>query len=117
VSSRLIALVLGLTLAAGACSSPPFIDLPNPIAGMITNPVDAETFVLTTDSGRRLVFRNANPDDPGMGQVHLRQHVADRYPVVVTWRRDGYDLVATQIEDGPQPTQPASPPFQDGLPS
>lgn len=88
-----------LVLLLVACSSPPFIELPNPLAGQITD-VDEETFDVTTASGERFFFINANPDDEGMGQAHMRVHLADRTPVLVTWRRDGYDLVAVKIADG-----------------
>ena len=98
-----LALILGV-----GCSSPPFIELPNPIAGRITE-VKIETFVITTDAGQRYEFINPHDEESPMGQPHMRIHQADRSPVLITWRRDGYQLVATRIEDAPG--APASSPL------
>jgi hypothetical protein len=96
------------TVLLVACSNPPFIELPNPLAGQITD-VDEDSFVVTTPSGERFEFINANPEDEGMGQAHMRVHLADRTPVLVTWRRDGYDLVAVKVADGAGPSVNPSP--------
>lgn len=96
-----VALLVVLASAAPACSDPPFIDPPNPFLGQITQVLE-EKFWVTASTGDRFEFVNANPEDEGMGQAHMRVHMADRTPVLVTWRRDGYNLVAVKIADGGQ---------------
>ena len=85
-------------ILASACSSPPFIELPNPLDGQVVT-VGQQTFDVETPDGQRYRFINANPTDDAMGQTHMNLHRSDRTPVRVTWRRDGFDLVAVQITD------------------
>jgi hypothetical protein len=95
---RAVLLSVALPLLA-ACSNPPFIELPNPLPGQITE-VGEDTFIVTTSTGGRFEFINANAQDEAMGQGHMRLHLADRTPVLVSWRRDGYRLVAVRVTDG-----------------
>ncbi len=92
-----------LIVLGGACSSPPFIELENPIAGQITS-VGVSTFVLQAPDGRRFEFLMPDPDDPQEGRGHLQLHQANRDGVRVTWRRDGFALVAVRIEDAVVPS-------------
>lgn len=112
MAGRYLVIALALAGALAGCSDPPYIDLPNPIIGSITE-VQHETgrFVLTTPSGERFLFRNANPNDPRTGTGHMFQHSLDGSPVKVTWRRDGYELVAVSIEDGPRSSTSPTPAF------
>ena len=118
---RRLAVLLLAAVTAG-CGSPPFIDLPNPLVGKVTEVSGRDAFVVTTAAGERYQFRNANPDDAKMGQTHLQQHRFDNVAVSITWRRDGYELVALKIEDAsgaifPSPTPTVLPSFPFPLPS
>ena len=97
-------ILAALIVLGGACSSPPFIELENPIAGQITS-VGVSTFVLQAPDGRRFEFRMRDPNDPQEGRSHLQLHQANRDGVRVTWRRDGLEpLVAVRIEDAVVPS-------------
>lgn len=91
-------LTCSFALIVGACSSPPFIELPDPLVGIVAD-VSTDTFTVETSDGQRYAFINANPLDDAMGQTHMNLHRADRTPVQVTWRRDGYELVAVEVTD------------------
>ncbi|HEX9774518.1 MAG TPA: hypothetical protein VGB83_02925 [Actinomycetota bacterium] len=86
-------LLLGLT--AAGCTDPPFIELPNPIEGQITQ-IGTDDLVLETGQGKRYTFIIA---DEEVTIAHLREHLAGKLPVLISWRRDGYALVATRIAD------------------
>jgi hypothetical protein len=115
-SGRALA-ALGLAVTLGGCGHPPYIDLPNPVTGRVSDvSTVTNTFILTTGAGERYLFRNGKPDDPGMGQQHLSQHQFDGVPVIVSWRRDGYDLVAVSIRDGTLPASPTPTPIVPSFP-
>lgn len=70
---------------------------PNPTIGVI-NEVSEQTVVIKTDVGKSVTFSNGVKDVP---VEHLKEHQTDKEPVSVTWRAEGNQKIATQIDDAP----------------
>ena len=91
-------LVLLYLLSCGEPGGGPADPRPtNPVQGLITS-IDDTSLELRTDGGRSYRFRIADPTVP---VKHLRVHLRDRLPVLITWRAEGDDLMATTIADAP----------------
>lgn len=115
---RRIAWSLALASLLAGCWGPPLRDVPSPATGLITN-LDTEQLHLLTPAGQRFAFRIEDllASDAELDIAHLQQHLIQRLPVVITWRRSGDELVALSIEDAPVPTSPTPSPFPTGLPT
>lgn len=82
-------------------------DPASPVTGFIVG-VDARpglqvvAFRLLLPTSETVRFRVGSLDlsRGGFPAVHLREHEAAGMPVRVTFHREGYDLVATRLEDG-----------------
>jgi hypothetical protein len=70
---------------------------PNPVEGLITA-IEGTTVELRAEDGRSYRFEIADPTVPVQ---HLRVHLRDELPVLITWRAEDDGLVATTIADAP----------------
>jgi hypothetical protein len=118
VRFRKIAWSLALAGLLTGCGGPPLRDVPRPATGLITN-LDTEQLHLLTPTGERFAFRIESllASDPDLDIAHLQQHLIQRLPVSITWRRAGDELVALNIEDAPVPEPPTPSAFPTGLPT
>jgi hypothetical protein len=92
--SRVRRMTAALVLVALlSCSSSPS----NPVSGLITG-IEGSAMTVETDEGDVYRFRIGDPAVPAQ---HLRVHLRDRLPVLITWREEEDGLVATSIVDAP----------------
>jgi hypothetical protein len=106
----LIAAVAAVVVIASTAGTPTHTETGLVVDVEASGLTDVRGFTIRTGDGRTVVFRigvleNGAQFPPG----HLLEHVATGVKVVVTYRQEGGELVATRIDDAPAAPAGASP--------